>query len=195
MSNPLLTYLPEIFHEVKEFLYLTATEDEEFTALEVAINRQFDDQFVLTSSEDAVRRRERMLNILADRNTEPLSFRRARIINRYSTKPPFTIRYLQERLDFITGVQGLAVAAVDVQGFILAISVGIDNAAVLRELEHTVNTLKPANLVYRPKAFNTERIGISHKAAAVGLNRQTNLSTSWHLGVTPFASRRGEVPL
>ncbi|BBI32055.1 phage portal protein [Cohnella abietis] len=190
-----MTYLPDIYREVKDFIELTATEDMEFGGIEVAVNRQFDDQFVLTSSEEAVRRRERMLEILADRNTESLAFRRTRIVNRYATKPPFTIRYLQERLDFITGVPGLVIVEIDVQGFILLVRVGIDNAAVLRELEYTINKLKPANLVYQPKAYYTERIGVSHKAVSIRLNRQTKLSTTWRLGITPFAIKREEVPL
>ncbi|MCD9026058.1 putative phage tail protein [Cohnella silvisoli] len=194
MSDPLMTYLPVFYRDVTEFIELTATEDVELQALQTAINRLFNDQFVLTSSEEAVRRRERMLEIVADPTTETLSFRRIRIINRYTTKPPFTERYLQQKLDFIAGVPGLVVVEVDPVDFVLQISVGVENAAVLREIEYTVNLLKPANLVYQPTTFVAERIGLLDQAFVIGLNRLTKLG-SWQVGITPFSVRRSPVPL
>lgn len=195
MSDPLISYLPDLYREIRDFVELTETEDVEIGALQAAVDQLLNDQFVLTSSEDTIRRHERMLGILADKSTETLSFRRARIVNRYSTKPPFTIRYLQERLDHLVGVSGLVLAELDIQRFILKISVGIEDAAVLREIEHTVKTLKPANLVYQPTTFAAERIGVRTEAFAAGLNRQTHLSTTWKLGVTPLALRRNEVAI
>lgn len=194
MSDPLLSYLPEFYKDIGEFVELTATEDTELQSLQTAVNRLFNDQFVLTSSEEAVRRRERMLSLVADPTTETLSFRRTRIINRYTTKPPFTKRYLQQKLDYIAGVPGLVVVEIDPVGFVLRISVGIENAAVLREIEYTVNLLKPANLIYQPVTFAAERIGINEKVYAIGLNRLTKLG-SWQAGITPFSVRRDAVPL
>ncbi len=195
MNDPLLSYLPDLYFDIREFVELMATEDVEFASLQTAVDRLFDDQFVLTSSEDAVRRRERMLGILADKTIETLSFRRTRIINRFSTKPPFTIRYLQERLDFVTGAPGLVLAELDVQHFTLKVSVGVENAAVLRELQYTIDTLKPANLIYQPTTYSMDRIEILDTAFSVGLDRKTKFDGSWHLGGTPFAVRREEVPL
>ncbi|WP_206108572.1 putative phage tail protein [Paenibacillus thiaminolyticus] len=53
------------------------------------MNRLLDDQFVLTSSVDGIKRREKMLGIQADSSLETIEFRRQRIINRYQMKPPF----------------------------------------------------------------------------------------------------------
>ncbi|MFD2329110.1 putative phage tail protein [Cohnella sp. GCM10020058] len=195
MREPLLRYLPSYYQEIKEFIALTSAEDNEVQSAAVAVDRLFDDQFVLTSSEEAIRRRERMLNIAADPSTESISFRRTRIVNRYSTKPPFTKRYLQEKLDFIAGVPGLVVVDVDPIKFILQIAVGVENAAVLGEIEYTVDLLKPANLVYQPKTFAAERIGVRDLAYAVGLDRRTGLGTTWRLGISPLAARRAEVRL
>jgi Uncharacterized protein conserved in bacteria (DUF2313). len=189
-----MTFLPTFYRDIAEFVELTGTEDAELAALEKAVNRLFDDQFVLTSSEEAVRRRERMLEIVADPTAETLNFRRTRIINRYTTKPPFTERYLQQKLDFIAGVPGLVLVEVDPVSYVLGISVGVENAAVLREIEYTVNLLRPANLIYQPKTFVAERLGISDRAFAIGLERRTKLG-SWQVGKTPFAIRREAVSL
>ncbi|EJW14710.1 hypothetical protein PAV_11c00510 [Paenibacillus alvei DSM 29] len=53
------------------------------------IDRLLDDQFVMTSSAEGIKRRESMLGIQADPATEPIEFRRQRILNRYQMKPPF----------------------------------------------------------------------------------------------------------
>lgn len=194
MAEPLISYLPPFYQDVREFVTLTETEDVEISALSAAVARLLDDQFIMTSNEDAIRRRERMLGILADRGSETLSFRRVRLVNRYSTKPPFTLTYLQQRLDFVAGAPGLALADIDFQELILTILVGVENAAVLKEIEHTIHGIKPANLVYKPITFTSESIGIRDQAYSVGLDRRTLLG-SWKLGVDPIAIRRNEVAL
>lgn len=118
MSKLIKDYWPEYYETILEFLELAEAEDTEVTVLQSAINQLLDDQFVLTSEYEAVKRREKMLDIQADPTVETLDFRRKRIVNRYSTKPPFTIRYLQDRLDYLVG-EGKTVTSVDIQNFLL----------------------------------------------------------------------------
>src|SRR5690625_3683538 len=103
MSNRILKYLPEIYREIEDYIDISIAESPEFDQMDDAIQQSFDDQYVLTSDESAIRRREKMLGIQADPTTESLQFRKRRILNRYQTKPPFTIRYLQHQLDNLVG--------------------------------------------------------------------------------------------
>lgn len=136
------------------------------------------------ASEQAVKRREKMLGIQADPTTETLDFRRKRLINRYSTKPPFTVRYLQQRLDFLVGA-GLTIASVDSLNFILTVTTNIDNAALFKEVERTVRVTKPANMFYQQQTSLQDTVELREriKARSVSWNYRLN----WRLDETPFA--------
>lgn len=187
-----MPYLPSFYEEILDFVELTDTETAEIISIEQAVQQLFDNQFVMTSSEQGIKRREKILGIQADSATETLDFRRKRIINRYSTKPPFTMRYLQERLDFLVGA-GRAIISVDVQNFVLTVTVGIDEAAVFKEVEHTVKTTKPANMVYRQNTALGDSLSFEEHISTRALTRMTRLGTAWKLGSTPFAIVEPEV--
>lgn len=192
MSANLISYLPELYHDIREFVELAEAENAEFDELADAVSQLLDDQFVDTASEQAIRRRELQLGIRADTTTETLEFRRKRLINRYSTKPPFTVRYLQGRLDFLIG-SGRATIEVDVQNFVLKVTLSIPDAAFFREIQHTIQAVKPANLVYIQETSLTDRIALEEHVWKSTLTRGTRLSTSWRVGRTAFADRGTEV--
>ncbi|WP_010279870.1 putative phage tail protein [Paenibacillus senegalensis] len=192
MSDPILSYLPEWYSQIREMKQLAEVEDRETAELERALQRLLDDQFVETASERAIRRRELQLGIRADPVNEDLQLRRLRLINRYSTRPPFTLRYLQDRLDFLLE-PGRASVRVDVENFILTLTTSVEDANLFREVEYTVKTVVPANIVYQQETAIKDQIGLQEKISYLPLTRETRLSTGWRLGVVPFASEGSEV--
>jgi uncharacterized protein YmfQ (DUF2313 family) len=186
----MLQYLPEFYREIQEFAEIDKTESVELDDLETAIQRAFDNQFVMTADVEAVKRREKMLGIQADPATETLEFRRKRLINRYSTKPPFTRRYLQEQLDALVG-PGMTIVSVDVQNFILYVTANIENAKVFREVIHTVETVKPANMLYQQNTSLRADIGLRESISLRPITWNYRLG-SWQLGVQPFATLGAE---
>lgn len=192
MGNKLLQYLPEFYHDVKEFAQLTEIEDVELQSVAKSISRLLDEQFVLSSSERTIKRREQQLGIQADPKTETLDFRKKRIINRYSTKPPFTVRYLQEQLDQLVG-RGMTIVSVDVQNFILYVTAAIDNANVFKEVQHTVQTVKPANLLYQQNTSTADGIGLEEHISMQTVDWNYRLDGSWTLGNQPFTTLGPEV--
>lgn len=190
--NRLLEYLPSIYHDVIDFVELTGTGAQEVISAEQAIKTLFDDQFVTEASEQAIKRREKMLGIQADPTTETLEFRRKRLINRYSTKPPFTVRYLQQRLDFLVGA-GLTIVSVDPQAFILTVTTNIDNAAIFKEVERTVKVTKPANMLYQQQTSLQDTIELRERIKARTVSWNYKLDGSWKLGEKPFADLGMEV--
>ncbi|MCY7518803.1 putative phage tail protein [Paenibacillus larvae] len=183
--------MPDYYRDIREFEELMKTLGEEARLLEIEKERLLNNQFVLSSDEGAIKRRETELGIQSDPNQESLDFRKKRIINRYSTKPPFTIRYLQERLDYLIG-RGRANASVDPQDFVLKVRTKINDASVFREVEHTVHSIKPANLVYHQETSLQDGIGIGEHIYMTPIRRLTKLG-SWKVGRTPFAERGKEV--
>ncbi|MGG4449662.1 putative phage tail protein [Brevibacillus porteri] len=191
-ADRILKYWPEIYWEIDDFVALAPAESSEVEYLDKAVNQLFDDQFVMTSSPQAIERREKMLKIQADPSTESLDFRKKRILNRYQTKPPFTIRWLQRQLNELVGA-GLVIVDVDVQNFTLYVRAAIEDAAVFKEVNHTVLTVKPANLIYNQQTQIDEGITLQENIYKSYLDRKTGLSTTWRLGISPFAVRGEEV--
>lgn len=193
-AGRILQYLPEFYERIRDFAELDKTESAELDELSEAVRRLLDDQFVVTAGVDALKRRERMLGIQADPSVESIAFRRNRIINRYSTKPPFTMRYLQEQLDRLVG-PGRTVAEVDVQNLLLTITTTIENAALFREVEHTVKLMIPANLVYQQHTALNDGVVLAESIVAQEITWNYKLDGSWQLGAAPFATLGPEVPV
>ncbi|WP_339295932.1 putative phage tail protein [Paenibacillus sp. FSL W7-1279] len=194
MSDRIMPYLPEYYQEFLEFKELGQTEDIELDQLETAVQQLFDDQFVMLSSLQAIKRRELMLGIQANPTTETLDFRRQRILNRYQTKPPFTVRWLQEQLDRLVG-QGMTIVSVDVDNFILYVTTNIDNANVFREVQHTIQTIKPANMIYQQNTSLNDVIDLKERIVKRDITWNYKLDGSWKLGEKPFANLGAEVLL
>lgn len=192
MGKPIQGYWPAFYEGIKDFVELAKTEDVELQLAATAVDQLFSDQFVMTSSNDAIKRREKMLGIQADPSVETLEFRRRRIVNRYSTKPPFTLRYLQQRLDQLVG-PGLTIVSVDVQAFVLYVTANIQNANVFREVQYTIETVKPANLVYQQNTSISEAVGLEEHIAMKAIAWNYKFNGSWQLGQLPFASYGSEV--
>lgn len=190
--NKLMAYLPEFYHDISEFIELTETESREMLRVQEAMDKLLDDQFVMTASEPSIKRREKMLGIQADPKAESLDFRRKRLINRYSTKPPFTVRYLQQRLDFLVG-SGMALVDVDPAEYVLTVTANIDNADIFKEVERTVSVVKPANLIYRQKTALNDVISMEERIAARQITWACRLDGTWTLGVKAFAELGPEV--
>lgn len=191
-DSKLINYLPPILQDVKEMQVIMDMEDQQFDQLQGGINRFLDDQFVMSASLEAIRQRELELGIQANPSQESVDFRRKRIINRYSTKAPFTERYLQQQLDKLVG-PGVALVSVDTREFFLYVTAKIEEAAVFKEVVHTVQKVKPANMVYQQQTALTDSITLEEKISKAELSRMTGLSTTWQLGITPFAVRGEEV--
>lgn len=190
--NRLLEYLPEMYHGVIDIVELTEAESQEILTVEEAISKLFDDQFVITATQQAVKRREKILGIQADPVTETLDFRRKRLINRYSTKPPFTVRYLQQQLDYLAGA-GLTIVSVDPQNFVLSVTANIENAAVFKEVEHSVRIVKPANMIYQQKTSLEGVIGLEEHISKQVISWNYKLDGTWLLGSKTFADIGTEV--
>ncbi|MNW53415.1 hypothetical protein D3C74_309760 [compost metagenome] len=189
-SDRILKYLPDYYHSVDEFKELAETSTTELDTVSVAIEQTLNDQFVATASIQAIKKREQELGIQAV-PSESLRFRRERILNRYQTKPPFTIRYLQNRLNHLIG-DGLAMVSADYQNFVLTITTNIKDAIVFKEIEHTVRVVKPVNLVYQQQTGLEDTLEIKDRISKKDIIWNYKFS-GWSLGEKPFADFGEEV--
>lgn len=193
-TNRVSRHWPAKLLEIRDFREIANTEAEELEQAQKAVDKLLADQFIETACKETILRRERELGIQYDPETETLEFRRKRLINRYSTKPPFTLRFLQQQLDDLVG-RGRTNVTVDVQNFILTVEAAITDANVFKEVEHTVNVIKPANLIYQQRTALIETIGLDEKISRQDVTWNYKLDGSWKLGEKPFATLGPEVPV
>lgn len=193
-TNRVSRHWPAKLLEIRDFREIANTEAGELEQAQRAVDKLLADQFIETACKETILRRERELGIQYDPETETLEFRRNRLINRYSTKPPFTLRFLQQQLDDLVG-RGRTNVTVDVQNFILTVEAAITDANVFKEVEHTVNVIKPANLVYQQRTALIETIGLDEKISRQDVTWNYKLDGSWKLGEKPFATLGPEVPV
>ena len=88
IETDLRQYLPYWFREIAEFDAILTAEEGQWDALSEAISLVHDNFFFQTMDAPTVTAWERLIGILASPSTEGLDFRRARLINRLSTRPP-----------------------------------------------------------------------------------------------------------
>lgn len=143
----LIGYLPKFYQGIQEFVEISDIEDAELELLHDNMNMVFSNQFILTSSEKAVLRREKMFNIKADVNYEDLEFRRVRLVNRQSSRPPFTIRYLKQLLSTLTNSEDYSID-VDIENFLVEVKFQNNNQSIPQEILNTLERVLPMNLNY-----------------------------------------------
>ena len=143
-------------------------------------------QFILTADEETISVYEKMFSILANPTTETLQFRRERILNRMSLQPPFTMRWLQNKLDGIIGV-GKWNAYVDYANRTLYIESFVVNQQWFNELRITINRIKPCNLVFVNKPLIMADV-VANETIVSATQHYNYILGQWQLGQEPFAT-------
>lgn len=103
-------------------------------------------QYILTADELGISQLEKEFDIVPDYTIEDLEFRRQRLLNRNTTKPPFTLEYLHERLDALIQ-EGSYKINMDYPNYAMDLEIGMDHAQMYQEIAFTVGNMKPANIL------------------------------------------------
>lgn len=146
----------------------------------------FANTFVLTSDESGVIMFEKMLNIVANIQTETLEFRRQRIINRLSMSPPFTFRFLKQKLDEIIGV-GAYTTYIDFDNYTLYVESSAVDQNWYSEVQFTINRIKPCNMVFINVPYLAPAMNLSEEISYVKPSWRYRLG-SWKLGQYSFST-------
>lgn len=184
-DTDLLSLLPPWYREVLDYQVICQTEETQLEALADTITQVADNFFFQTMDEGAVSQWEQILGI-APNPTDTLAFRQARLINRLSTRPPFTLQFLYQKLDELIGPNAWTVT-VDYPNYTLYIESAAQNQSYATEVAFTINKIKPAHIVYvnKPRIDSglllSETINLSQRVFNYNLG-------GWGLGALPFAT-------
>ena len=177
---------PSVYNGVLEISVLSETDDVLLDQALAKLERAQLNQFILTADEETISVYEKMFSILANPTTETLQFRRERILNRMSLQPPFTMRWLQNKLDEIIGV-GKWNAYVDYANRTLYIESFVVNQQWFNELRITINRIKPCNLVFVNKPLIMADVVANETIVSVTQHYNYILG-QWQLGQEPFVT-------
>ena len=177
---------PSVYNGVLEISVLSETDDVLLDQALAKLERAQLNQFILTADEETISVYEKMFSILANPTTETLQFRRERILNRMSLQPPFTMRWLQNKLDGIIGV-GKWNAYVDYANRTLYIESFVVNQQWFNELRITINRIKPCNLVFVNKPLIMADV-VANETIVSATQHYNYILGQWQLGQGPFAT-------
>ena len=188
-NRPLSSFVPSFYDGVLEMDAIIGAEENIMDIVRKEISSIFANTFVLTSDESGVIMFEKMLNISADIQTEDLEFRKQRIINRLSMSPPFTFRFLKQKLDEIIG-PGAWKAYIDYSNYTLYVESSAVDQNWYYEMEFTINRIKPCNIVFTNVPYTAAFMNISEEISYATHDWLYRLG-SWKLGQNPFATQTG----
>lgn len=191
MNNLELDYLPceqlpPWYREVLDYQQMCNTIGAQFALLAEEINRVADNFFLQTMDLETVQMWEGIFRIAANPATESLQFRRDRIINRISMRPPFTLRFLYQKLDELIG-PGLWSVTVDYPNYALYIESNVDGQGYSQELIYTINHIKPAHITFINSPVAMSGIVLSERVSEISYTWNYVLNGQWLLGQEPFA--------
>ena len=152
-----LSYLPSVLHDIREFQEIAKAVNPELIALKKAVNKVLNEQFI-QGAEDTLEWREEEFHITAS-SDETIEFRRERLIERKSRKPPITLRTLRDHLNAYIGTTQAEIELVPGE-YAFSISIPAVDGRKFRDIQGLVEDLKPANMEYIQYPFSTERVRI-----------------------------------
>jgi len=140
----LIDLLPNYFKRVKDFIYLLETENIELSDLEDSINIVYANFFIQTADSETIKYHESLFGIVAQPD-ESLNFRRARIINRYNNRVPFTLATLKEKLNLLIGF-GKWELYIDYQNYNIYIKINAGEFGIMDEMTNMLVYMLPAHI-------------------------------------------------
>lgn len=188
LDTNLTQYLPHWFRQIGEFQQVMDTEEQQFNGLAQAMEQVRNNFFFQTMDEATVAAWEQVVGIKASPSTESLDFRRARLINRISTRPPFTLQFLYDKLNQLLGV-GNYTLEIDYPNYEIVIETAAEDQAWAGELTITLNTVKPCHMLYVARPAVMTRLTLNETVDLVKLIYNYKLG-AWSLGLGPFADEQ-----
>lgn len=181
----LLKLLPPWYQAVQEYQVICNAEGQQLQYLAEAALAVSGNFYFQTMGLSGIKMWEQIFYITPNPYTESIEFRRARVLNRISMRPPFTLGFLYQTLDELVG-PGLWSVTVDYPNYALTIEAGAEDKSYWQELAYTVNHIKPAHITYISRPLIRTGILMSEEVRSAHFDWNYYLG-SWALGAEPFA--------
>ena len=174
MQTDLGRYLPNYYEGIRETDGLMSVENSMFDELKSEMRVALDNQFILTCDVRVLSVWEEILGIMFNPDTESEDFRRERITNRLSTRPPFTLWFLRQRLDVVLGRENYELY-MDYDNCTLQLESTTSSMAVRTEMALTMDRILPANIVFELALLFPNQLNIYNATALTTDYQQTHI--------------------
>ena len=141
----LLSYLPEVLHDIREFRLICEAGDFELAELHISLADIVKDNFIQTLTERGCERWERMMRI-TPKASDDIEVRRFRILAQLNEQLPYTYRGLLRQLETLCGKDGYS-AELNSNAYTLSVRVALTAKNQLDEVMKLLKRVVPANLV------------------------------------------------
>ena len=188
-DSQVCAYLPDWYKDVADYQQICSVETALMETAEALTKRVYGNFYFATMDANALSEWESILGIIAS-STETLEFRRARVANRVSMKPPYTITFLKKKLDELLGA-GQYEVYVDAANYTLIVESVATNQDRAAEVGYTISRLKPAHIVFINKPYLPYTVLVGETVSTSDLVYNYKLG-SWGLGLLPFSTQTAE---
>lgn len=174
----LLSYLPEFIQEYREIKEIMDAENPEFQFIENQTEIVKNNQFITTCNEDGIARFEKMLKITSNPE-DTLQSRISRVLTRWNSSLPYTLRALKEKLTSICGEGNFEIVP-DFGNYQMTLNVSLSLRGQLEELDNILSYMIPANILVTVNNSIIKRtISASvYSASTITTNRRKVVNTN-----------------
>lgn len=190
LTTDIFRYLPTWYQNILDYQAICATEEQQFEALAQFIDQVHQNFYFQTMDLTAIEQWEQIFQIVPNPNTETQAFRQMRLLNRMSSRPPYTLGFLYQKLDELIG-PGQWNVTVDYPNYALYIESSASDQSYANEVEFTVGKIKPAHIAYINTPLTTATMIMSEEISSIDQVTWNYNLGGWGLGILPFASETG----
>lgn len=144
-NTNLITYLPPILQDKKEYIQICKSSNSEFALLFSSIDNVLKDQFLSELTINGAKRWEKIMKI-TPKASDTLEDRRFRIMNRFLNKLPYTMRSLHQTLTTLCGPNGYKIEY-DSSTYTLKVRLELTAKNQLDEVVRSLKYIIPTNIV------------------------------------------------
>lgn len=163
LDRNLIEYLPPILQDVREYKGIMYTEQDEFSNAWDAADEVFNAQFVNDTTEESIKRWEKVLSI-TPKASATLDDRKFAIITRINESVPYTMTTVRQVLDTLCGTDGYSIV-LDNDNYMLTVKIDRSVRNQFDAVNDLLNRVVPMNLVLDLKLlYNTHEVisGYTH---------------------------------
>lgn len=154
-----LSYLPPIFHEIKDMIEIAKVENPLLKDLWQEIENALLDQFLMSATERGIKRNEDMLHIVS-MATESLETRRFRLLTRFNEQVPYTRPVLRNLLNTLLGENGYELT-INTADKTLKVKIELTVRGMFQAVEEMLERIVPQNMVLTIELRYNQYIALS----------------------------------
>lgn len=140
----LIDYLPPFMQEYHEMKKIMEVEQPEVDNLWGSCTNALDDQFVLSATENGVKRWEKVIGI-TPKDTDTLDERKFRILSKMNQELPYTITKLKESLNVLCGEGNFSIN-LQTANYHIEVKLALTNKNNYSDVVDLLSKMIPANL-------------------------------------------------